>query len=190
MHATRTLHLKSILKIKRVQGYSGLLSKLLSPKTSLYLLLTICFGFFVVVVVLHRSQRGRGEERGEGWDGKIPVLRYLAHMWNIQNALYTKKIVPFFILDLNFSSIHCYAVSIWLAATQPPPPHMADDLWSPASILLPRNSQIAYTTPPRVCASQLSIQKENVCLRNTNYCKYSEQWAWINSIHIIRKMEY
>lgn len=198
VHATSTLHLKSILKIKRVQGYySRFFSKLLSPKTktSLYLLLTICSGFFVCLFWVcccccspQKSKRKRWRKGGR-WDRKIPVLRYLAYMWNSQNALYTEKIVPFFILDLNFSSIHCYAVSIWLAATQPPPPHMADDLWSPASILLPRNSQIVYTTP-WVCASQLSIQKENVCLRNTNYCKYSEQWAWINSIHIMRKMEY
>lgn len=51
MHVAHTLHLKSILEVKRVQGYSGLHSKLLSPKTktSLYLLLTICAGFFIFI---------------------------------------------------------------------------------------------------------------------------------------------
>lgn len=80
MHVTHTLHLKSILKIKRVQGYSGLHNKLLSPKTktSLYLLLTICAVFLFST---EESQIGRGEERGkDGIERWIPVLRYLAHM--------------------------------------------------------------------------------------------------------------
>lgn len=109
------------------------------------LLLLFCFGF-----VLHKRKSKRESWRKGEWRNRkmdISLKVYSSYVNHSKCTLYGKD-CSFFILDLNFSGIHGYAVSIWFAATQPPPLHMADDLWSPASILLPRNSQIVYTTPP------------------------------------------